>query len=303
MAFGVCVYMHACPEPAAERRGDTDRAPRCGSVDPAVLVTRRHVVRHVAAGGLAWLCVVPSERARADGAASTSSAGALDQSDPIKARIARMAETLPGYGPSDIYFPEVFLGVWTCSKTLVSVSGSDMKLVETERRRAETAPTRIFKVRFVQHRGHIVADRSFNACAEAEAEIGAAAEAARSESVARKSLQCMWQRDNPNVLTISTPGERRVSEFKVTKRSFKDQPAGPATFESSEYFRTTDAAQTDFLMGSPVLGAKRQLFKYKVTDESASTIAALEIENFYNPYSLDQKEPLLTCKYRITLKR
>jgi len=180
-----------------------------------------------------------------------------------------------------VYYPSFFEGDWELSREPFSVESPTVEAAAAAGRPAppavvaarERSARRLgvaiaYPVRFIHHRGHVVADRAYNAIGREAAEravvvgvsVGdvAAAMAIKGASMGggaasggaiaggptrrvrapgsgRDSVSTTWSPDNPNVLTVTAGGSTR--EEKITKRSYVDEPGGYGTFVSSEYAR------------------------------------------------------------------
>jgi len=216
--------------------------------------------------------------------------------------VAQIAAKIPGYGQPDIFYPESFIGSWNVIRTLSSVRGTDVDRIA---RFSEFKGKSIsYQMRFVKHRGHVIADREYNVC-----NVLSAPDYSSSSSPSKREFDCMWQRENPNVITATRRSgfdqagqSQSVIEMKVTKRSFTENPAGPGSFDSSEYMRTVETNGADLLGGTPpVLGAKRELWRYKIVSDNF--IDALLSENFYNPESSPSAPPVLALTYRVQFRK
>merc|ERR1712151_886954 len=94
--------------------------------------------------------------------------------------------------------------------------------------------------------GGVIADRRFNAECRA---------AAAPNAPPLSSLTARWDAANPNVLTLSDATTGRLTETKVTKRSFEAPSDG--AFGTSEYARIADAGSVGVLDAVPVITASR----------------------------------------------
>ncbi|KAK1868757.1 hypothetical protein I4F81_011240 [Pyropia yezoensis] len=144
--------------------------------------------------------------------------------------------------------------------------------------------TTVYPFRFIRHRGHVIADRGYNAVGREAAEralvgldapvadggpgrglaggrviggtgadvaaAGGRARRVRAAGAGRDGLSASWSADNPNTLTLTSAGGS-TREEKVTKRSYVDEPGGYGTFVSSEYTRI---ARLDEVVDEPGLG-------------------------------------------------
>mmetsp|Transcript_34171 Transcript_34171/g.43631 ORF Transcript_34171/g.43631 Transcript_34171/m.43631 type:complete len:323 (+) Transcript_34171:90-1058(+) len=203
-------------------------------------------------------------------------------------QISKVASKIPGYGPSDCYFPPFFQGSWQVERELVGVNtplGEDKveqpsKFVEAN---AYMNKKLSYKVRFINCKGNIVADRAFNAKTYGEA------------ATPGKLASTGWEPENPNILAV-TYQNGVVKEVKVTKRSFESP--SPETFGTSEYARIAEASMEGPLGSVPELSAIRTLTRYKRLDET--TVEALELIKYYPAVSMTSNpDPYLVLKSRL----
>lgn len=153
--------------------------------------------------------------------------------------IRRGAANIPGYGPTDVFYPGLFQGKW---KVVRDVVGE--QTVE-------------YDMRFIQsiESNAVVADRGYNQ---------AALEKALSKAATRSYE---WVETNPNDLRlVLDDGSRK--EIKVTKRASERTED---TVSSSEFQRIT----TEDARGIPNIAARRTLTKWKVV--SNASVEGLEI--------------------------
>jgi hypothetical protein len=170
-------------------------------------------------------------------AASTAAVASTDKD--AGESIRRGASNLPGYGPSDVFYPPTFRGKWNVKREIV-----DQKTVE-------------YEMRFiVSSNAMVVADRGFN-------------EAAFERAISSIGIQSYeWTETNPNDLRlIREDGSRK--EIKVTKRSSEQ---ADDFVSSSEFQRITTE---DAVRRIPVITAQRVLTKWKIVSDS--DIEGLEI--------------------------
>jgi hypothetical protein len=160
--------------------------------------------------------------------------------------IRRGASNLPGYGPADVYFPQIFKGKWN--------------VVEEE-----TVQGRImeYEMRFIPSIDNfVIADRGFNEAARQKA-----TRMSDSNNITIQSYQ--WTETNPNDLQLTMEDGSR-QEIKVTKRR-TDEPM--EDFVSSSEFRRITLE--DAVLQIPVISAQRVLTKWKVVTDS--NVEGLEI--------------------------
>ncbi|KAL3905428.1 MAG: hypothetical protein SGILL_009682 [Bacillariaceae sp.] len=167
--------------------------------------------------------------------------------------IRRGAANIPGYGQTDVFYPENFVGTWKVIREVEFNGRSDSTLRLS------------YPFRFIQsiEDGAVVADRGFNQ-AELEKSIistikgGAAGSAVQSYE---------WVQTNPNDLRIIL-SDGTKKEIKVTKRA-TERTADTAS--SSEFQRVLQEDQR----GIPAISARRVVSRWKTVDDK--TLEALEI--------------------------
>ena len=142
-----------------------------------------------------------------------------------------------GGGPSDLTFPEEFLGTWVVYNTLTRVSlpqgedmVSDMNVVD--RAQADVGKQQIYPLRFIRNSlGKVVFDRSYNTQMLAEATSG------------RGVMTSMdWDVDDPNTLRAGIADGRSIF-FRVTQRSEE--------FPKPDRIETSEVAEVVFDTGVP----------------------------------------------------
>ena len=201
--------------------------------------------------------------------------------------IRRSAANIPGYGPTDVFFPSTLAGTWQMNREVDFGNGKE--------------PLRLsYPFRFIPsiEDGTVVADRGFNQ-AELEQAI-AKAVTGRDEAGGSSTVRSYeWLPSNPNDLRmVLTDGSRK--EIKVTKRATERTDT---TVSSSEFQRLT---QED-ARGIPNISARRVMTKWKLVDDS--TLEGLELI-----YSMPGGDPLaatsgtqatstLLSKSRLLLRR
>ena len=130
--------------------------------------------------------------------------------------------------PSDLTFPEDFLGTWLCYSTLTRVDtpqGEELvqDLAVVNRARRDVGSQIVYPMRFVRNdQGRVVMDRAYNVVKMAEA-------TAKQYNVIEA---VEWDVNDPNVLRGSIGGDGRSVFFRVNQRS-EEYPA-PDRIETSE---------------------------------------------------------------------
>lgn len=211
----------------------------------------------------------------------------------------------------DVYYPDFFEGEWHVSRDLYAVElpaegKTDAPAHATLGKQAIiNAQERIglrqtFMAKFVQHRGHIIEDRLANEKAETVS------------SFPLHLVTATWDRDNPNVLSVTRsplPGTNVTREVKVTKRAFVDGPQGYGTFVASEYARVVDVEGEGSLVGfgkPPSIYGRRRIVRYKVSSVSKELqpdgMDRFVVEYLYPPSPADAKAAVV-LKYRDFLNR
>lgn len=211
----------------------------------------------------------------------SQAAAPLDAGEAIR----RSAANIPGYGPTDVFFPSTLAGTWQMNREVDFGNGRE--------------PLRLsYPFRFIPSidDNAVVADRGFNQ-AELEQAIAKAVTGREDASSAVRSYD--WVPSNPNDLRIVlSDGSRK--EIKVTKRATE---LTDETVSSSEFQRITQ----DDARGIPTISARRVMTKWKVINDS--TLEGLEI--IYSMPGGDplaatagtQGSPTLLSKSRLLLQR
>lgn len=140
-----------------------------------------------------------------------------------------------GGGPSDITFPESFLGTWNVQSILTTIQlplGPEMVPDISLVKRAETQDKdRVinYQVSFVRNsRDQVVYDRRFNTASLLHTYIG---------QDASDLAQCItWDINDPNILDVSLPDNGVHIMTRVTRRSERSSP-DDARMECSEFFQ------------------------------------------------------------------
>lgn len=189
---------------------------------------------------------------------ASKAAAPIDAGEAIR----RSAAKVPGFGQTDVFFPETFSGVWQVTRE-VEFGGSNRPPLRL------TYPFRF--VRSIED-GAVVTDRGAN---QAELEKALVRAVAGQEASGIRSYE--WAVSNPNDLRlVFSDGSKK--EIKVTKRATE---RSGATVSSSEFQRVTQEDGS----GIPNVSARRVMTKWKIIDES--TCEGLEIV-----YSMAGGDPL-----------
>eukprot|EP00884_Botryococcus_braunii_P004263 jgi/Botrbrau1/13838/Bobra.0056s0075.1 len=208
-------------------------------------ITRRGVVH--AAGGLALTSTV---------------ANPLQVAAALPSVLDKAWVTLGG-GPSDLFFPDEFLGEWEVASTLIKVDlpcgpefVPDLRVVERAKKEDLNIVLR-YKASFIRNGGgNVVIDRRYNTAQLLEVYMG--------DSITSRGDLVSWSPESPNVLKISLPGGAEVST-RVTRRSL-DRPTADR-INTSEFF---EQIFQDSRSQQPRVKASRCFTKYKWRDLEAA---------------------------------
>jgi hypothetical protein len=204
--------------------------------------------REVVAVGIAVLGSAPIR---------TDAAAPMDAGEAIR----RSAASIPGFGPTDVFFPTRLVGSWKMTRE-VEISGRQQ-------------PIRLsYPYRFIKsiEDDAVVADRGSN---QAELEKALVKAVMGTEVSSVRSYE--WVMTNPNDLRlVLADGSKK--EIKVTKRA-TERTDGTVT--SSEFQRVTKEDER----GIPVISARRVLTKWKIIDDST-------LEGFEVVYSMAGGDPM-----------
>ena len=130
--------------------------------------------------------------------------------------------------PSDLTFPDDFVGTFICYSTLTAVTtpqGEDLvqDMAVIQRARGDIGKQIAYPMRFIRNGlGKVVMDRSYNVVTMAEA-------TAKAYDVIR---DVEWDVDDPNTLRAVLPGDGRSVFFRVNQRS--EEYPEPDRIETSE---------------------------------------------------------------------
>jgi len=178
--------------------------------------------------------------------------------------IRRGAANLPGYGSSDVFYPESFGGSWKVTR--------DVEFPSSASPSSPPAVLRLtYPVRFIRsiEDDAVVADRGYN-----QAELEAALARRGSDSSSPTILSYEWVANNPNVVKVSL-ADGTKKEIKVTKRATERTSD---TVSSSEFQRITQEYTRQTAGGPggiPQISARRVVSKWKKVDDS--TLEGIEI--------------------------
>ncbi|GAQ77683.1 hypothetical protein KFL_000020450 [Klebsormidium nitens] len=163
-----------------------------------------------------------------------------------------------GISAPDIYYPKFFEGYWEVDSVLVDVDIpggiEQLSLPRLASIRDMLDRHEKWEVRYINHKGNIIADRVYNTLSLIEGSV--------------MQFRGIWNPDEANRMrlevTVDSAGRKTDHGFGVetliTRRSF-DSPA-PGTFDSSEFSReTTDNPR--IYQGPPHVDAKQISSRYK----------------------------------------
>lgn len=188
-----------------------------------------------------------------------------------------------GGGPSDLYFPEEFLGIWSVESTLASVQlplgpdfVPDTKVVERARTEDLNRQVR-YSVSFVRNQeGKVITDRRFNTLSLLDYYLGPGKLIAQ---------DIAWNPNDPNILNMALPGGVDVTT-RVTRRS--ETTAPPDRLDTSEYFQQIYASPG---RREPKVKASQCFTKYKWRDSAAAQresgpqiVATQVVSDYLTPY-------------------
>ncbi|KAG2439703.1 hypothetical protein HYH02_010582 [Chlamydomonas schloesseri] len=212
-----------------------------------------------------------------------------------------------GGGPSDLVFPEEFVGVWEVTSILTKVDtplGEDavpnLQAVRRAQREDLDRPT-AYQVSFTRNgAGRVVYDRAFNTAAMLSMYY---------DKTLSFKERIAWSIDDPNVLTLQMPG--MSVRTRVTRRS-EDFPQ-PDRIDTSEYVESVYETGAD---GAPRIKASQCFTKYKFRSEQAAAadggpaiVATQVVSDFLTPYDGEQaflanmNKPYAQYTYRMAFRR
>ena len=165
--------------------------------------------------------------------------------------LRRSAAHLPGYGPTDVFYPLNWQGTWTLRREDISVGNT-----------TETAVVTTYPVRFIPsvENGAVVADRSFN---ERQYWNAQGDKGSGSGSVVQ-SIQ--WTETNPNDLNVVfTNGMRR--NVKITKRATERTETTVSSSEFQRILQDQSSSSSSMVLVPPQLSSRRTLTKWKMIND------------------------------------
>lgn len=188
--------------------------------------------------------------------------------------VRRGAANIPGYGQTDVFYPQSFLGNWKAVREILPTNGNG----------SGASLTLEYPIRFLTsiEDNAVVADRGWNQAnlEKAIRLLSASKDTNRNENnSAGDSLlpSYKWIETNPNDLRLTfADGSRK--DIKVTKRATEKTDE---TVFSSEFSRVTQ----DDARGIPAITARRIISKWKVVGDA--------IEGIEVVYDVGAGDPML----------
>lgn len=253
--------------------------PHMNELCSTIQLSRRQSFKSLLAGGVLGTGVV----------ALSSNPAHAESPTSVAESIRRSAAKVPGYGPTDIFYPNTFAGTWTMTRQ-VEFFGSLASLKPL---------TLTYPYRFIRsiEDDAVVADRGAN---QAELEKAIANLKDPDNSNNKSAVQSYkWEVSNPNDLLVTMSNGDSLF-IKVTKRA---TDRGDGTVTSSEFQRVT---RQDANKSVPNISARRIVTKWKQLDNNS--IAGLE--TIYDMGGGDPMagasaamEPTVVSKSRLLLSR
>lgn len=213
-----------------------------------------------------------------------------------------------GGGGADLYFPDMFLGVWDVTSVLTKLDTPmgeefvpDMKQVQRAATTELNQATR-FQVKFVRNEaGKVIFDRRFNTASLISMYYG--------DSL-NMDDRITWNPEDPNVLLLALP-KGLIIRTRVTRRS-EDIPE-PDRIETSEYI---EQVFDDGVSTSPKVKASQCFTKYKwremtpdlIAANGPGVIATQVVSDFLTPYDGDElyiramNKPVVQYTYKMQFR-
>jgi len=196
-----------------------------------------------------------------------------------------------GGGPSDLFYPETFLGPWQVTSVLVDFEMpmgqdkvKDARLVQ--RAKSEMNDPLVYEQRFIRNKaGKVIADRIYNVEALVTASLGG-----------QKILEdIQWDPEDPNIMRLSM--RQGPGVFTRVTRRFQDEPA-ERRLDTSEFIEQVFESADD---RAPRVKASRCLTKYKwrttVESQGGPSIVATQVVSDF-PTSFEGAEVVLQAQGR-----
>jgi hypothetical protein len=214
-------------------------------------------------------------------------------SSPIGEAVRRSAANLPGYGPTDVFYPASWQGVWKMQRESVALESTT-----TTGAAVPEKSVLVYSVRFLPsvQDNAVIADRGFN-----QANLEAALNGLSTQSV-------VWTASNPNDLQLAL-ADGTHKDIKVTKRATE---LTATTVFSSEFQRVSQYKDDRGMI--PRITARRVLTKWKM-NETKNTTDSIVVEGLELVYNVGDGgdlllgaavaplQPTLVSKSRLRLER
>ena len=182
----------------------------------------------------------------------------------VGAAVRRSAANLPGYGPTDVFFPKSWAGLWRVQRQVSFGTTTSAPASETSGSK-NTVRVLEYTIRFVPsiENDAVVADRGFN---QANLEVAASSNAAR-----LPPPLAQWASSNPNDLRLAWPADGRVKDIKVTQRATDYQQIANGRLWSSEVQRVTNDGSGNNASAVPMITARRVVTQYRWEPTASAT--------------------------------
>lgn len=209
--------------------------------------------------------------------------------------IADFASGIPGYGPSDVFYPSWFLGEWDARSELVAVetpqgeAAAGEAAVKARARIGTAAALELYPQRYFSYRGRIIADRGYNVRSLVR-------------SGGTRSFESVdWDASNPNSLKLvfKRDGASISTDILVTKRAIGEPEGRPDLFNSSEFYQEVVSGATSGFSGEssfqielapasmiPKVTPIRCVNKFRLVDGPQIQVIQ-RVEVFASPFSSD----------------
>ena len=220
------------------------------------------------------------------------------EASTIREDIASSASKIPGFGPSNIVYPEYFEGLWDVDQEISDYIQSESSSSPTSMLAFIQAMGSFkgqhlqYQDRYLTYNNQVIQDRAFNMNAYSKVLFK------------EPYILAAWDISNPNLLTVSR-SSGQITEFKVTKRSMESPPSDANTFAVgySEYARVAQV-EGSIQFGVPQLFGLRHLVRIRRDVDDSNTLRGVERIYLYKGDTLDlAADPLVTVKSRFTMTR
>jgi hypothetical protein len=187
--------------------------------------------------------------------------------------VRRSAANIPGYGPTDVFFPQSWVGQWKVQR---QVSFGEINKNNSDDSSSPFITLKDYTVRFVTsvEDGKVVADRGYN-----QANLEAVVTHERPPSYE-------WMSSNPNDLHLIWPDGYR-KDIKVTQRATDTTRIAQGRLWSSEVQRVTTDNGKQNIPSIPSIAARRVVTQYRweppTTNDPLSSINVVQaLETIYD---------------------